>query len=50
MLRIRQPVTGKGGHTAGVIKADESARLGWHNLRHSPATYFGSQEVPVQVI
>ena len=36
--------------SAGVIKADENVRFGWHNLRHSLATYFGSQEVPVQVI
>ena len=36
--------------TAGVIKADESVRFGWHNLRHSLATFFGSQEIPVQVI
>jgi len=35
---------------AGVIKADESVRFGWHNLRHSLATFFGSQEIPVQVI
>jgi hypothetical protein len=36
--------------TAGVMKADESVRFGWHNLRHSLATFFGSQEIPVQVI
>ena len=36
--------------TAGVIKAAESVRFGWHNLRHSLATFFGSQEIPVQVI
>jgi site-specific recombinase XerD len=36
--------------TAGVIKADESVRFGWHSLRHSLATFFGSQEIPVQVI
>jgi integrase len=36
--------------TAGVIKAGESVRFGWHNLRHSLATFFGSQEIPVQVI
>jgi hypothetical protein len=36
--------------TAGVIKADESVRFGWHNLRHSLATFFGSQEIPEQVI
>jgi site-specific recombinase XerD len=35
---------------AGVIFAEESVRFGWHNLRHSLATFFGSQEVPVQVI
>jgi integrase len=36
--------------TAGVIPAGESVRFGWHNLRHSLATFFGSKEVPVQVI
>jgi site-specific recombinase XerD len=36
--------------TAGVIKAGESVRFGWHNVRHSLATFFGSQEIPVQVI
>lgn len=35
---------------AGVINADESVRFGWHNLRHSLATFFGSREIPVQVI
>jgi integrase len=35
---------------AGVIYAGESVRFGWHNLRHSLATFFGSQEAPVQVI
>jgi hypothetical protein len=33
-----------------VIGADEHVRFGWHNLRHSLATFFGSKEVPVQVI
>jgi site-specific recombinase XerD len=36
--------------TAGVIKAGDNVRFGWHNLRHSLATFFGSQEIPVQVI
>ena len=36
--------------TAGVFKAGESVRFGWHNLRHSLATFFGSQEIQVQVI
>jgi hypothetical protein len=27
-----------------------STRFGWHNLRHSLATFFGSKEVPVTVI
>ena len=36
--------------TAEIIKADASVRFGWHNLRHSLATFFGSQEIPVQVI
>ncbi len=35
---------------AGVIGEKESIRFGWHNLRHSLATFFGSQEVPVSVI
>ena len=35
---------------AGIIKADEGVRFGWHNLRHSLATFFSSQEVQVQVI
>jgi integrase len=35
---------------AGVIAAGESVRFGWHNLRHSLATFFGSKEIPVQVI
>jgi integrase len=36
--------------TAGVIKADESVGFGRHDLRHSLATFFGSQEIPVPVI
>lgn len=36
--------------TAGVIEADETIRCGWHNLRHSLATFFDSQAVPVQVV
>jgi integrase len=35
---------------AGVIAEGEAVRFGWHNLRHSLATFFGSKEVPVQVI
>jgi site-specific recombinase XerD len=35
---------------AGVISAGDSTRFGWHNLRHSLATFFGSKEVPVTVI
>ena len=27
---------------AGVIPSDYRGRFGWHNLRHSLATYFGS--------
>jgi len=35
---------------AGVIDAGDCVRFGWHNLRHSLATFFGSKEVPVTVI
>jgi integrase len=35
---------------AGVIVEDDSARFGWTNLRHSLATFFGSNEVQVSVI
>jgi len=34
----------------GIISAGDSTRFGWHNLRHSLATFFGSKEVPVTVI
>ena len=32
---------------AGVIAEGEAVRFGWHNMRHSAATFFGSKEVPV---
>jgi integrase len=35
---------------AGVMAAGDSVRFGWHNLRHSLATFFGSKQVPVDVI
>lgn len=36
---------------AGLLdKDDSSMRFGWHSLRHSLATYFGSQAVPVTAI
>jgi len=36
---------------AGVLaKDDNSTRFGWHSLRHSLATFFGSQSVPVSAI
>ena len=35
---------------AGVISADDTSRFGWHNLRHSLATFFGSNGVHPSVI
>jgi hypothetical protein len=35
---------------AGVIAKDDHSRFGWHNLRHSLATFFGSIEVHPSVI
>ncbi len=35
---------------AGVISKDDHSRFGWHNLRHSLATFFGSNEVHPSVI
>ena len=35
---------------AGVISKDDRSRFGWHNLRHSLATFFGSNEVHPSVI
>jgi site-specific recombinase XerD len=35
---------------AGVIAVDDRSRFGWHNLRHSLATFFGSNEVHPSVI
>lgn len=36
--------------SAGVIAKDDHSRFGWHNLRHSLATFFGSNEVHPSVI
>ena len=33
-----------------MISAEESLRFGWHNLRHSLATFFDSREMPVSLI
>jgi integrase len=35
---------------ADVIPTDDHSRFGWHNLRHSLATFFGSNEVHPSVI
>jgi integrase len=35
---------------AGVIAKDDRSRFGWHNLRHSLATFFASNEVHPSVI
>jgi integrase len=35
---------------AGVIAKDDRSRFGWHNLRHSLATFFGSNEIPLSTI
>ncbi len=35
---------------AGVIAADDKCRFGWHNLRHSLATFFGSNDIHPSVI
>jgi site-specific recombinase XerD len=32
------------------VTNDDSIRFGWHNLRHSLATFFGSNEVQLSVI
>jgi integrase len=34
----------------GVISEDDNSRFGWHNLRHSLATFFGSNDVHPSVI
>jgi integrase len=36
--------------TAGVIGEDDKSRFGWHNLRHSLATFFASNDVHPSVI
>ena len=50
----RQPVGKKylrpAAVAAGVISADDNSRFGWHNLRHSLATFFGSNGVHPSVI
>jgi len=49
-------IRGKGGETetglrrpaavaAGAIGKDHYSRFGWHNLRHSLATFFGSAHI-----
>lgn len=35
---------------AGVIRHDDNSRFGWHNLRHSLATFFGSNDVHPSMI
>ncbi|MBN9614935.1 MAG: site-specific integrase [Acidobacteriales bacterium] len=35
---------------AGVIPKDYQGRFGWHNLRHSLATFFAANEVNLPVI
>jgi integrase len=35
---------------AGVVAKDDPIRFGWHNLRHSLAAFFGSNEVQLSVI
>jgi integrase len=35
---------------AGVIAGGDNSRFGWHNLRHSLATFFGSNDVHPSVI
>ena len=35
---------------AGVVPADYKGRFGWHNLRHSLATFFGANDVNLPVI
>ena len=35
---------------AGVISEGDNSRFGWHNLRHSLATFFGSNDVHPSVI
>jgi len=35
---------------AGVISDGDNSRFGWHNLRHSLATFFGSNDVHPSVI
>jgi len=36
--------------SAGVICEGDNSRFGWHNLRHSLATFFGSNDVHPSVI
>ena len=35
---------------AGALAKDDHSRFGWHNLRHSLATFFGSNEIHPSVI
>ena len=35
---------------AGALAKDDRSRFGWHNLRHSLATFFGSNEIPLSTI
>jgi integrase len=35
---------------AGVLAKDDHSRFGWHNLRHSLTTFFGSNEIHPSVI
>lgn len=35
---------------AGVLAKGDRSRFGWHNLRHSLATFFGSNEIPLSTI
>ena len=35
---------------AGAIPSGHRGRFGWHNLRHSPATFFADSEVSQPVI
>ena len=34
----------------GITSMKSGSRFGWHNLRHSLATFFGSSEIPLSTI
>ena len=46
----RRIISGRAAVKAGVISKDYKGRFGFHNLRHSLATYFAANDVNLPVI